>query len=90
MNLINYTSADWALFGVPLYLSGTSHAQSQMATWNQHTVWFLTHTYNTLLFAFCKSKHNLVKNIIKFQLFTVKSRQTPTVLSYKILPTNCY
>ena len=61
MNLINYTSADWALFGVPLYLSGTSHAQSQMATWNQHTVWFLTHTYNTLLFAFCKSKHNLVK-----------------------------
>lgn len=72
MNLINYTSADWALFGVPLYLSGTSHAQSQMATWNQHTVWFLTHTYNTLRFAFCKSKHNLVKNIIKFQLFTVK------------------
>lgn len=52
VNLINVSSADWTSLGGPLYLPGTSYAQSQMATWNQHTVWFLTHAYNTLLFAF--------------------------------------
>lgn len=57
-NLSNWLSAHWANVCVLMYSPGTRYAQSQMTTWNQNTVWYVVHTYNTLFLTFCRRKQN--------------------------------